>query len=192
MKPFSKGYIQNYRSKYIKQNITELSTFYVWPNMRVHNCIIMLLQILLKFYLYKHECDTYVLERDQLWVNINQLLVQRHSFELFLEFNWCMSYIKTLDFRSILFHVRINHCSKIWLGNLEPHDTATYLELTMSITIFLKLIHCFRARFLKRSAFSSCNNLKATAKWWFSSTEESLYISASSLPAEKITFKNSQ
>lgn len=34
----------------------------------------------------------------------------------------------------------------------------------------------------KISHSSFCNNLKATAKWWFSSTDSSLYIIASSEP----------
>lgn len=38
-------------------------------------------------------------------------------------------------------------------------------------------------RFWKISHSSFCNNLKATAKWWFSSTDSSLYIIASSEPA---------
>lgn len=37
-------------------------------------------------------------------------------------------------------------------------------------------------RFWKISHSSFCNNLKATAKWWFSSTDSSLYIIASSEP----------
>lgn len=39
-------------------------------------------------------------------------------------------------------------------------------------------------RFWKISHSSFCNNLKATAKWWFSSTDSSLYIIASSEPEE--------
>lgn len=39
---------------------------------------------------------------------------------------------------------------------------------------------CFLLRFWKMSQLSSCRSLKPTARWWFSSTDESLYIRASS------------
>lgn len=52
--------------------------------------------------------------------------------------------------------------------------------LTMSMTIFRRDCLCFLVRFWKMSQFSSCRSLKPTARWWFSSTDESLYISASS------------
>lgn len=51
---------------------------------------------------------------------------------------------------------------------------------TMSITILRSDCRCFLLRFWKMSQFSSCRSLKPTARWWFSRTDESLYISASS------------
>ena len=50
----------------------------------------------------------------------------------------------------------------------------------MSITIFLTVWRCFLVRFTKMSHSGYCSILKATAKWWFSSTDSSLYMSASS------------
>lgn len=52
--------------------------------------------------------------------------------------------------------------------------------LTMSMTIFRRDCRCFLVRFWKRSQLSSCSSLNPTAKWWFSKTDSSLYISASS------------
>ena len=67
---------------------------------------------------------------------------------------------------------------------LNCGDTASlfwfYQLLTMSMTIFLNDCLCFLVKFWKMSQFSSWSNLKPTAKWWFSKTEESLYIKASS------------
>ena len=51
----------------------------------------------------------------------------------------------------------------------------------MSITIFLTVWRCFLVRFTKMSHSGYCSILKATAKWWFSSTDSSLYMRASSL-----------
>ena len=50
----------------------------------------------------------------------------------------------------------------------------------MSITIFLTVWRCFLVRFTKMSHSGYCSILKATAKWWFSSTDSSLYMRASS------------
>lgn len=57
--------------------------------------------------------------------------------------------------------------------------------LTMSMTILRNVCRCRLVRFWKMSQFSSCNSLKPTAKWWFSSTDSSLYISANSESAKK-------
>lgn len=54
----------------------------------------------------------------------------------------------------------------------------------MSITILRRESLCFLLRFWKMSQFSSCSSLKPTARWWFSKTDASLYISASSEPGE--------
>lgn len=58
-------------------------------------------------------------------------------------------------------------------------------SLTMSMTIFLRDCRCFLVRFWKISQLSSCSSLNPTAKWWFSKTDSSLYISASSESEEK-------
>ena len=50
----------------------------------------------------------------------------------------------------------------------------------MSITIFLSVWRCFLVRFWKMSQCSSWSSLKPTARWWFSNTDSSLYIKASS------------
>lgn len=50
----------------------------------------------------------------------------------------------------------------------------------MSMTIFLSDCLCFFVRFWKISQFSSWSSLKPTARWWFSSTDSSLYMRASS------------
>lgn len=50
----------------------------------------------------------------------------------------------------------------------------------MSMTIVRSDWRCFLLRFWKMSQFSSCSSLKPTARWWFSSTDASLYIRASS------------
>lgn len=51
---------------------------------------------------------------------------------------------------------------------------------TISITSFLRLCLCLFVRFWKMSQFSSWSSLKPTARWWFSKTDSSLYIRASS------------
>lgn len=56
----------------------------------------------------------------------------------------------------------------------------------MSMTIFRSNCLCFFVRFWKMSQFSSCRSLKPTARWWFSNTDESLYISASSESAPRL------
>lgn len=53
-------------------------------------------------------------------------------------------------------------------------------RLTISITILRSDCLCFLLRFWKMSQLSSCKSLNPTARWWFSSTDESLYIRASS------------
>lgn len=58
------------------------------------------------------------------------------------------------------------------------------------MTIFLNDCLCFLVKFWKMSQFSSCSSLKPTAKWWFSSTDESLYIKASSESAKTIAGQN--
>lgn len=58
-------------------------------------------------------------------------------------------------------------------------------SLTMSMTIFRSDCLCFLVKFWKMSQFSSCRSLKPTARWWFSNTDESLYISASSESAQE-------
>ena len=57
------------------------------------------------------------------------------------------------------------------------------MKLTISITIFLRVCFCLRVRLTKISHSGVWSSLKATAKWWFSSTDSSLYIRASSEPA---------
>lgn len=59
-------------------------------------------------------------------------------------------------------------------------------SLTMSMTIFRSDCLCFLVKFWKMSQFSSCRSLKPTARWWFSNTDESLYINASSESAGEI------
>ena len=54
------------------------------------------------------------------------------------------------------------------------------LQLTMSITIFLSVCLCFFVRFTNISQSGFCRSLNATARWWFSSTDSSLYMMASS------------
>ena len=55
---------------------------------------------------------------------------------------------------------------------------------TMSMTIFRRVFICFDVRWEKMFRSSAWRSLKATAKWWFSSTLSSLYIKARSLPRE--------
>lgn len=55
---------------------------------------------------------------------------------------------------------------------------------TMSMTILRRLCRWRLLRFWKMSQFSSCSSLNPTARWWFSSTDSSLYINASSESAE--------
>lgn len=57
--------------------------------------------------------------------------------------------------------------------------------LTMSMTSLRRLCRCRLVRFWKMSQFSSCRSLNPTARWWFSSTDSSLYINASSESVEK-------
>lgn len=50
----------------------------------------------------------------------------------------------------------------------------------MSMTILRSDCLCFLVKFWKMSQFSSCSSLKPTARWWFSRTDESLYMRANS------------
>ena len=50
----------------------------------------------------------------------------------------------------------------------------------MSMTIFLRVCLCFLVRLTKISQSGFWRSLKATARWWFSRTDSSLYIMASS------------
>lgn len=79
-------------------------------------------------------------------------------------------------------------CFIIQLLALWKRDSQA--ALTMSMTIFLNDCLCFFVKFWKMSQFSSCSSLKPTAKWWFSSTDESLYIKASSESAITIAGQN--
>ena len=62
----------------------------------------------------------------------------------------------------------------------EGRTTTLCLELTISMTSFRRLCLCLLLRFWKMSQFSSWSSLNPTARWWFSSTDSSLYIRASS------------
>ena len=46
----------------------------------------------------------------------------------------------------------------------------------MSITIFLRVCLCFLVRLTKISQSGFWRSLNATARWWFSSTDSSLYL----------------
>lgn len=63
------------------------------------------------------------------------------------------------------------------------------LRLTISIVICRRDRRCFLLRLQKMSQFSCCRSLKPTARWWFSNTEASLYIRASSESKEKANNK---
>lgn len=52
--------------------------------------------------------------------------------------------------------------------------------LTISMTSLRRLWRCRLVRFWKMSQFSWCRSLKPTARWWFSNTDSSLYMRASS------------
>lgn len=54
----------------------------------------------------------------------------------------------------------------------------------MSITSLRRLCRCRLLRFWKMSQLSSWRSLKPTARWWFSRTDSSLYIRASSESAK--------
>ena len=60
-------------------------------------------------------------------------------------------------------------------------------HLTISITIFLNVCLCFLVRFTNISQSGFWRSLKATARWWFSRTDSSLYMMASS---ELVLIKN--
>lgn len=68
------------------------------------------------------------------------------------------------------------------LFNLESNNCSW--RHTMSMTILRSDCLCFLVKFWKMSQFSSCRSLKPTARWWFSSTDESLYMRANSESAE--------
>ncbi|KAJ8880199.1 hypothetical protein PR048_016665 [Dryococelus australis] len=57
------------------------------------------------------------------------------------------------------------------------------VDNTISMTILRSVCRCFLPRFTKMSQPSFCSSLNATARWWFSNTLSSLYMSASSEPA---------
>ena len=61
-----------------------------------------------------------------------------------------------------------------------------YSLFTMSITIFLQVWRCFLERLAKISHSGFWRSLKATAKWWFSNTDSSLYMRANSEPIIKV------
>lgn len=69
-----------------------------------------------------------------------------------------------------------------------PASQKRSFSLTMSMTIFRSDCLCFLVKFWKMSQFSSCRSLKPTARWWFSNTDESLYINASSESAQETRF----
>ena len=50
----------------------------------------------------------------------------------------------------------------------------------MSITIFLRVCLCFLVRLTKISQSGFWRSLNATARWWFSSTDSSLYLASRS------------
>lgn len=56
------------------------------------------------------------------------------------------------------------------------------------MTIFLRVCLCFLVRELNMSHSDFWVSLNATAKWWFSSTDSSLYINASSEPCNQMRF----
>jgi len=84
----------------------------------------------------------------------------------------------------------IKWCCALSFISLALRKRDSKVELTMSMTIFLNDCLCFLVKFWKMSQFSSCSSLKPTAKWWFSSTDESLYIKASSESAITVTGQN--
>ena len=53
------------------------------------------------------------------------------------------------------------------------------------MTIFRSVCRCFLFKLLKMSQSVFCNNLKATARWWFSNTDSSLYMRANSEPKQE-------
>lgn len=65
------------------------------------------------------------------------------------------------------------------------HQKEDFSRLTISMTILRRVCRCFFDRFWKMSQFSPCRSLKPTAKWWFSRTDSSLYMSASSESASQ-------
>ena len=82
-------------------------------------------------------------------------------------------------------HVSSQHLgsrqSQLWYrGRWQETPAGGRAAPTMSITILRSVCLCFLLRFWKMSQLSSCSSLKPTARWWFSSTDSSLYISASS------------
>lgn len=93
-------------------------------------------------------------------------------------------------FRRCFLSFSINIHKKSW-NSILSHCYPEYIgkkcspSPTMSITIFRRESFCFLLRFWKMSQFSSCSSLKPTARWWFSSTDESLYISANSEPKRR-------
>jgi len=64
----------------------------------------------------------------------------------------------------------------------QYHGTECEATLTMLMTIRLRACRCFTGTFCRMLQPVSCSSLNATARWWFSSTDSSLYISANSEP----------
>ena len=79
-------------------------------------------------------------------------------------------------------------------GNSISHKTLKTIPIrTMSMVIFLNVCLCFLLKLTKISHSFVWSNLKATARWWFSNTDSSLYISANSEPEKgKYTSKLSK
>ena len=73
-----------------------------------------------------------------------------------------------------------------WWGKPDEKKGYVYPYIewlrTMSMTMRRTCLRCFVVRFWNMSQPSSCISLKATAKWWLSSTESSLYMTARSEP----------
>ena len=74
-------------------------------------------------------------------------------------------------------------CSQLCVC-VHRHD---YWLLTMSMAMRRSVRYDLVVKFSKMSAASSCSSLNATARWWFSSTELSLYMTASSSPSSTNT-----
>lgn len=67
----------------------------------------------------------------------------------------------------------------------EKNAINALMNFTMSMTILRRVWCCFAVRFWNILQPSSETSLKATARWWFSRTDSSLYIRASSEPSKR-------